>query len=170
MDSIQKHDAGRHHTRTPEPTAHRGVPHDNATTTLVTRESIRRFAISLGSRNPIHHDVAAARARGFSDLVAPPFFFTTIGMSMGRLSTSDQLRADGMPLDDELTGRVVAGETSVRWYAPIVAGDEVAAHQVLDREERKTGRSGPLTLFTYSRTYFVDSKIVVAETLVRIGR
>ncbi|WNI19008.1 FAS1-like dehydratase domain-containing protein [Actinacidiphila sp. ITFR-21] len=141
-----------------------------APATLITREAIRRFAVTLGTLNPIHHDVATARRRGFRDLVAPPFFFTTVGMSMGRLTTSDRLRADGMPLEDELTGRVVAGETSVRWYGPIVAGDEVSAHQELRSEQRKTGRSGPLTLFTYSKTYFVDDRLVVAETLVRIGR
>ena len=138
--------------------------------TLVTRDSIRRFAVSLGALNPIHHDVEAARGRGFRDLVAPPFFFTTVGMSMGRLTTSDQLRADGMPKNDELVGRVVAGQSSVRWYAPIVAGDNISVRQVLESQEHKTGRSGPLTLFTYSRMYFVDADVVVAETLVRIGR
>jgi acyl dehydratase len=135
---------------------------------LVTREEVRRFAAALRAMNPVHHDVEFARTRGFRDLVAPPFFFCTLGMSLGEIHTADQLRVDGLPAVDQLVGPVVAGGSSVRWFAPIFAGDELSVRQALERREPKAGRSGALTFYTYSRTYYVDEQIVVAEKFVRI--
>src|ERR1700722_10526200 len=82
---------------------------------LATRESIRHFAVAIGAIAAIHHDVAKARAHGFRDLVAPPFYFSVMGLSLGRILTSGQLRSHGRPLTDELEGRAVAGEAAVEW-------------------------------------------------------
>ena len=38
---------------------------------LVGREKVREFADAVGDTNPASHDVAAARALGYSDVVAP---------------------------------------------------------------------------------------------------
>jgi len=43
-------------------------PHD------VSRHEISRFAAAVGETDPVHHDVAAARAAGHRDLPAPPTF------------------------------------------------------------------------------------------------
>ena len=40
----------------------------------VGREKIREYASAVGETNPLHHDLEAARAAGYSDLVAPPMF------------------------------------------------------------------------------------------------
>ncbi|HXS47393.1 MAG TPA: MaoC family dehydratase N-terminal domain-containing protein, partial [Solirubrobacterales bacterium] len=40
----------------------------------VGREKIKEYANALGIDNPVHHDVEAARAAGFRDVVAPPMF------------------------------------------------------------------------------------------------
>ena len=40
----------------------------------VGREHIRDFAAAVGASDPIHHDVEAAHAAGYADLVAPPTF------------------------------------------------------------------------------------------------
>src|SRR5207248_6078415 len=43
-------------------------------TYAVGREKIREYASAVGETNPLHHDVEAARAAGYADLVAPPMF------------------------------------------------------------------------------------------------
>jgi len=40
----------------------------------VGREKIREYARAVGETNPLHLDLAAARAAGHPDLVAPPMF------------------------------------------------------------------------------------------------
>ena len=102
---------------------------DQTAAQLVTRHEIRRFAFAVGATSAIHHDLAAARARGYPDLVAPAFFFTTLGLSLGRFLPPDQLREDGLARDDEVVGRVVAGDTTIEWSGAIVAGDEVRVSQ-----------------------------------------
>lgn len=143
---------------------------DQTATQLVTRHEIRRFAFAVGATAPIHHDVAAARAGGHRDLVAPPFYFTTLSLSLGRMVPPDQLRADGLALDDQLVGRVVAGDASVEWFGEILAGDELTVRQHFDGSRSKVGRSGPFTIFDYTRSYTVDGRQVVLERLARIAR
>ena len=41
-------------------------------TYAVGREKIREFARAVHAENPLHHDVEAARAAGYADLIAPP--------------------------------------------------------------------------------------------------
>jgi acyl dehydratase len=137
---------------------------------LATRESIRHFAVAIGAMAPIHHDVEAARDQGFRDLVAPPFYFSVMGLSLGRILPSGQLRPDGLPMTDELQGRAVAGETAVEWLGHIIAGDEVEFEERFTGSYVAPGRSGPLNCYAYDRTYAVQSRVVVTERLVRIGR
>lgn len=40
----------------------------------VGREKIKEYASAVGETNPLHLDVAAARAAGHADVVAPPMF------------------------------------------------------------------------------------------------
>lgn len=85
---------------------------------LVGREKIREFAHAVQATHPTHFDVAAARAAGYDDLVAPPTF--TIVVQQRGL---DQLLADdsaGIELH-----RVVHGDQRFAIERPIVAGDEL---------------------------------------------
>ena len=81
----------------------------------VGREAIRDFAASVGARSPIHHDVEAARAAGYRDLVAPPTFAVIPGQ-----------RTDAQFVTDAEAGvdfsRVVHGEQRFVHHRPIVAG------------------------------------------------
>ncbi len=43
-------------------------------TYAVGREKIREYAAAVGETHPLHHDLEAARAAGYEDLVAPPMF------------------------------------------------------------------------------------------------
>jgi acyl dehydratase len=153
-------DQGPYHQARPDQTA----------TQLVARHEIRRFAFAVGATTPIHHDVAAARARGYRDLVAPPFFFTTLSLSLGRMVPPDRLRTDGLSLDDQVAGRVVAGDATVEWFGVIVAGDELTVREHFAGSRSKAGRSGPFTIFDYTRSYTVDGRQVILERLARIAR
>lgn len=85
---------------------------------LVGREHVRQFARAVGDRNPLYHDLEAAKAAGYPDLLAPPTFLATA--ISGRL---------GVPIDDPELGLdyslVVHGEQRFSVRRPLVAGDEL---------------------------------------------
>jgi acyl dehydratase len=87
---------------------------------LVGREKIREFAAAVFADDPSHSDVEVARARGFSDLVAPPTFPVVI-----QEKTLHQLLSHpGAGID---FSRVVHGDQRFEYSRPVVAGDELVA-------------------------------------------
>lgn len=82
----------------------------------VGREKVREFAAAVGDGNPAYHDVAAARALGHPDLVAPPTFAVVV-------TRGPQIAV----IDDPELGldfsRVVHGDQKFAFTRPIVAGD-----------------------------------------------
>lgn len=87
---------------------------------LVGREKVREFARAVMSSSPVHHDVAAAQAAGFADVVAPATFAVVI-----QEATLAQLLADNEAGVD--FSRVVHGDQRFSYSRPIVAGDELTA-------------------------------------------
>jgi acyl dehydratase len=87
----------------------------------VGREHIRRFAVAIDDANPIYVDVDAAKAAGHGDVIAPPTFLTTIGMSL----------TGGSPISDPDLGldysRVVHGEQRFVHHRPVSPGDVLRA-------------------------------------------
>ncbi|MCM3886956.1 MaoC family dehydratase N-terminal domain-containing protein [Frankia sp. R82] len=111
----------------------------------VGREHIRQFARAVGDDNPLYHDVDAARAAGFPDLVAPPTFL--INAMPGTL---------GLPTEDEALGLdytlVVHGEQRFELHRPVVAGDELVTSSTLT-SIRAVGRNEVLvTTYRYDTT------------------
>lgn len=81
----------------------------------VGREKIREFATAIGDANPLYHDEAAAKAAGYSDIVAPPTFLTVLNFRY-----SPQVIGDpDLGLD---YSRVVHGEQEYVLERPIVPG------------------------------------------------
>jgi acyl dehydratase len=100
------------------------------TTYAVGREKIREYAAAVGETNPLHHDVEAARAAGYADVVAPPMFAVVFSS-----------RAVGPALFDPEVGlnfaMMVHGSQEFRWGPLVVAGDEITtAASVKDISER----------------------------------
>ncbi len=87
---------------------------------LVGREKVREFARAVLATAPIHHDLDAARAAGFSDVVAPPTFPVVV-----QEATLAQLLAE--PDGGIDFSRVVHGEQRFDYARPVVAGDELTA-------------------------------------------
>lgn len=91
----------------------------------VGREKIREFATAIGATDPIHHDVEAAKAAGYPDVVAPPTFLTIVATA-----ASDQIVHD--PALGVDYSRVVHGEQRFAYSRPVVAGDELIAHASIE--------------------------------------
>jgi acyl dehydratase len=87
---------------------------------VVGREKVREFASAVFATAQIHHDVDAAIAAGFPDVVAPPTFPIVI-----QEKTLHQLLSHpGAGID---FSRVVHGDQKFEYHRPLVAGDEVVA-------------------------------------------
>ncbi|RCV52762.1 MaoC family dehydratase N-terminal domain-containing protein [Marinitenerispora sediminis] len=84
----------------------------------VTRGKIREFAEAIQDPNPVYRDVAAAKAAGHTDVVAPPTFPIIMGMAgVAQAALDPELRLD--------FSMVVHGDQSFRYSRPMRAGDVV---------------------------------------------
>ena len=87
---------------------------------LVGREKVREFARAVLATSPLNHDPEAARAAGFSDVIAPPTFPVVV-----QEATLAQLLAEPDAGIDFT--RVVHGAQQFSYTRPVVAGDELTA-------------------------------------------
>jgi acyl dehydratase len=84
----------------------------------VGREKIREFALAVGEGASVCTDLAAARAAGHPDLVAPPTFAVTFTMPL----IEAFLRDPALGWD---YSRMVHGDQSIVLHRPIRGGDEL---------------------------------------------
>lgn len=98
----------------------------------VGREKLREFAEAVGSAQPIHFDLQAAKAAGFQDLVAPVTFAVVIAQ-----------KAESQLIQDPEAGidfsRVVHAEEKFTHHRPIVAGDELTTVLHVDNVVERAG-------------------------------
>lgn len=105
----------------------------------VERGRIRFFARVLGETDPIHFDVAEAKAKGHPDLVAPPSFFMPIEAAaneererLGQRSILNLINCDYRYL--------LHGDETYDYFGLIFAGDEVTLiTTIINFYERKGG-------------------------------
>jgi len=99
---------------------------------LVGREKIREFATATGETSPVCHDVAAARAAGHADVVAPATFPIVVTLNaMGDAVTDPSIGVDW--------SRVVHGDQRFSYHRPIVAGDELTVHTIIEAVKTVAG-------------------------------
>ncbi|MFV0252076.1 MAG: MaoC family dehydratase N-terminal domain-containing protein [Beutenbergiaceae bacterium] len=83
---------------------------------LVSRAKVAEFADAVAAASPLHRDVEAAAAAGYSDVVAPATFAVVIAQ-----------RAEAEYVADPASGidfsRVVHANQSFSYTRPLVAGD-----------------------------------------------
>ena len=92
---------------------------------VVGREKIREFARATGETSPVCLDVAAAQAAGHADVVAPTTFPSVVTLSaMGAAVTDPSVGVDW--------SRVVHGDQRFRYHRPVIAGDELTVHTVIE--------------------------------------
>jgi acyl dehydratase len=99
----------------------------------VGREKVKEYANALGIDNPVHFDVAAARAEGFRDVVAPPMFavvYSSPAMAPAILDPEVELNFAAM----------VHGGQAFEWDEPACAGDEITTTASCLSIEEKDGK------------------------------
>lgn len=128
---------------------------------LVGREKIREFAQAIGDVNPVFHDLAAARALGLPDLMAPPTFPFVITMrAMNKAMFDPEIGLDYT--------RVVHGEQSFEYSRQLVAGDEVVVDASIESID-STGRNERLTVRAEVRTVAGEHVVTTRSVLVSRG-
>lgn len=100
---------------------------------IVGREKIREFARAIGATEREYHDPEAARAIGYSDVIAPPTFpiVMTMSSSHAQIVEDPELGID--------YSRVVHGDQRFAYVRPIVAGDALVC---VNTVEEITSRGG----------------------------
>jgi acyl dehydratase len=88
-------------------------------TYAIGREKISEYASAVGETNPIYLDVEAARAAGYTDVVAPPMFVVVYaGRAIGPILFDPEVAID--------FAMVVHGSQEFQWGPLVIAGDEIA--------------------------------------------
>lgn len=127
----------------------------------VGREKIREFADAIGDQNPAYRDPQAARALGYSDVIAPPTFPIVLSMRAGAQVAFDP----DLGLD---YSRVVHGEQRFVYVRPVRAGDRLT---VTVEVESIRSAAGNDLLTTRGDVSTVDGELVLTaySTLVARG-
>lgn len=126
-------------TTAPAPVGKRYAPVDYA----LGREKIREYARAVGETNPLHHDVAAARAAGHEDVVAPPMFVVVYSAeAIGTAMFDPEVGID--------MARLVHGAQEFAWERVLVAGEEVSTVMTLD--EVRHVETADLTYYVFGAT------------------
>lgn len=140
----------------------------------VSAIDIARFARATGETDPVHYDRDAAIAAGYADVVAPTMFPYVVRMHAAALVPPEELEPDGSPGADVPplpTRRAMAGETSMDFGVPVVAGDVITVTKRLADMYEKEGRSGPLVFVTMEFTFTNQrDETVAVESFTRIYR
>lgn len=138
-----------------------------ARTIPVGRNDIVRFAIATGEEDPIHHDVDAARAAGYRDVVAPPGFVSVLAAHSQLFVARSRLRADGL-VDEQYpplpVKRVMVGEIALRFFEDICAGDEITVRKTLvDINQREARDGAAMVIIDFERRYCNAAGATVAD-------
>jgi acyl dehydratase len=91
----------------------------------VGREKIREFAEAIGDANPVYTDPDAAKAAGYSDVIAPPTFaFAITYKAAGEVISDPELGLD--------YSRVVHGDQKFAHTRPVRAGDRLTVTSTIE--------------------------------------
>jgi acyl dehydratase len=113
----------------------------------VERGKIREFAKAIGDMNPLHHDLDAARAAGYPDLVAPLTFATAMDFWGGNDFEELVRRLRMNPLF------LLHGEQSYEYKGAICAGDTITARARVKRDVERKSSQGALRIVQLETTY-----------------
>ena len=111
----------------------------HAVSYAVGREKVREYASAIGEFAPICHEVEAARAAGYADVVAPPMFAAVYcAPAVGPAILDPEIGID--------FARMVHGAQAFTWHEPVVAGDEITTEAV----HEETSERGGLKFFVFT--------------------
>lgn len=129
------------------------------TTLEVEKTNCRMFARAVGHVDPIFFDEAAAKARGYRGIVAPPGFLgTPIFRPGGAAGVPGEMGGRGFTIPYK---RVLNGGTDYEYFPDspdgdvICAGDTITARTKIAGFEETTGSLGPM-LITRRETFYTN--------------
>jgi acyl dehydratase len=99
---------------------------------VVVREKVREYALAVGESNPLYLDLAAARAAGHADLVAPPMFAAVYAGA----AFDDVMRDPELDID---LAMLVHGGQEFEWGPLVIAGDEITTEIALAEINSRLG-------------------------------
>jgi acyl dehydratase len=126
----------------------------------VGRAKIAEFATAIGADDPAHHDVEAARALGYPDVIAPPTFAILLTLAAANVVLDDPQ----MSLD---YSRVVHGEQRFTHHRPVRAGDRLVATTTIDAVRSVAGND---LLTTRVDVATEDGEAVCTATSMLVAR
>jgi acyl dehydratase len=126
----------------------------------VGRVKIAEFAAALGSEDPVHLDVDAARAAGHPDVIAPPTFAIALTLAAAAAVVEDP----DVALD---YSRVVHGEQRFVHHRPIRAGDRLVATPTIEAVRSMAGND---LITTRVDVATEDGEPVCAATSMLVAR
>ena len=127
----------------------------------VGREKVREFASAVFATALLHHDVDAAVAAGYPDVVAPP----TFPIVLQEKTLQQLLSHPGAGID---FSRVVHGDQKFEYERPLVAGDEVIARLRVTKIQSLGGHTMVTSESTIATTHG-EPVVVATSTLVIRG-
>jgi len=101
-------------------------------------DEIRAFATTVDDLNPLHHDLAAAKAQGYRGLIASGTQLGSVFMAMTATHFAKP-GADGRPRSGVGMG------FEIRFRAPVYAGDDIELRWTVVGIERKDSLNGWIT-------------------------
>lgn len=110
----------------------------------VGREKVKEYALAVGESDPLHLDVAAARAAGFADVVAPPMFAVVYQSP----SVMPALFDPEVGIDFAM---LLHSGQEFRWERLVVAGEELTTTTTVASVAEKSGMG------------FFDFEVVTAD-------
>ena len=114
----------------------------------VDNTGCRQFARSVGYTDPIFYDEAAAKAKGYRGILAPPGFLGHPVIAPGQ----QPRQPGGFGLDISFK-RVLNGGTDVEYLDDVCAGDKLTATTKLADLSEREGRMGPMLIVNSETTF-----------------
>jgi acyl dehydratase len=130
----------------------------------VERGKIREFARATFTADPIHTIEALALKAGFSGIPATGTYSVAAGHYRDQAAFVERL---GLSI-----ARIVVGSVSWTYLRVVVAGDVLTATRLVESDESRVGKSGPMRIITLA-TRFVDQQgdlvLIQREVLIERG-
>ena len=115
----------------------------------VDNTGCRQFARSVGYTDPIFYEEAAAKARGYRAVVAPPGFLGHPVIIPGKTAPRGP-EAAGFKTDLK---RVLNGGTDYEYLDDVCAGDTITATMKISDIAEREGRLGPMLVVSTETAY-----------------
>lgn len=142
----------------------------------VGADSLRRFAQAAMELDPIHWDEAAARARGFGGIVAPPLYpLHAFPRPAGTADPFDALRdnpdwdgielvEDGLPPLEIPLPRLLNGGVAAEVFALARIGDVISARSRYADISEREGSSGAMVFVVVETDYTNQDDLLLLRT------